>query len=277
MILLKIIGVLLKIIGAVLLLLLLAMCIPVHLGVLYEETVIVNIKYLFFKYTFDSASLNAEESEPETEPKKPGLIKTIFTYILGFFVWIFSLIKRLFSAIIRYGKRGIAYLKRKLFKPKPKKKRPDEDEPQKKPKKKQSLFGSLREDRGFWGAIGFFVDLGKALGGGMVRIYRGVAIDRFTLRAAVCGEDAADTAIKYGEVCSAAFPALSFLLTHARRYRQDIEITPNFAGDGNKIAFDGVFVLYPILILAHLLGAVFRFLISQIKYYIKRKQNEKKG
>lgn len=277
MILLKIVGVLLKIIGIVLLLLLLAMCIPVHLGVQYEETVIVKIQYLFFKYTFDSASLNAEESTSEAESKKPGFLKTMVTYLLGFLAWVFSLIKRLISAIIRYIKRGIAYLKRKFFKPKPKKKKPNDDKEPKKEKKQQSVFGNLREERGFWGAIGFFVDLGKALGGGMVRIYRGVAIDRFTLRVAICGEDAADTAIKYGEVCSVAFPALSFLLTHARRYRQDIEMAPNFAGDGNRIAFDGAFVIYPILILIHLLGAIFRFLISQIKYYITRKQNEKKG
>jgi hypothetical protein len=287
MILLKIIAVLLKLLGIILLLLLLAMCIPTRLGVTYKDTVIIHIQYLFFKYTFDSASLNEEKPEPEEKPKKPGLLKTVFTYLLGGVVWILRLIKRLLSAILKYiktySKRGIAGLKRFIkthFKSKPKKKQKqtdDDEEDSPKEKKQQSLFGSLREDRGFWGAIGFFADLGKALGGGLVRIYRGVAIEKFMLRVSICGEDAADTAIQYGKVCSVAYPALSFLLTHARRYRQDIEITPDFAGNGAPITFDGEFILYPILILAHLLGAVFRFLISQVRYYTTRKLNEKKG
>lgn len=280
MIILKIIGVLLKIIGIILLILLAAMCIPVHLGVLYDASVAVRIRYLFIKYTFDGGEQN-DETEPSDEPEKPpGKLKTLLLMVLGFFVWIFEAVKNGVLALIRLLKRGVAFLKKKFGK-KPKQKKTDADgEKPKKKKEKQSLFGTLREERGFWGAVQFFVDIGKALGGAMVRIYRGMAVDKFTLRFAVAGEDAADTAIKYGEVCSAAFPALSFLLMNARRYKQDIEITPNFAGDGNKIDFDGEFVIYPILVLAHLLGAVIRFLVLQIKITLKdkkNKENKKKG
>lgn len=281
MIILKIIGVLLKIIGVILLILLAAMCVPVHLGVRYDTSVTVRIQYLFIKYTFDGQSNGQDGGQPPSdEPEKPpGKLKMLLMMVLGFFVWIFEAVKNLVIAIAKLVKRGVTALKKK-FRPysKPKKKKSGADGGKaKQDKKKQSLFGTLREERGFWGAVQFFADIGKALGGAMVRIYRGVSVDKFTLRAAVSGEDAADTAIKYGEVCSAAFPALSFLLINARRYEQDIEIAPNFACDGNQIDFDGEFVIFPILVLMHLLGAVGRFLVLQIKITLQSKKDKEKG
>ena len=262
----KIIVVLLKIIGILLLILLAAMCVPVHLGVLYEESVVVRIRYLFVKYTFDGGEQSGGTTPSDQSENPPSKLQTALLMVAGFFVWLFETVKNGILTLIRYIKRGIAALKKKFRKNlKPKKKKSTSDTEKPKKKQKQSLFGTLREERGFWGAVQFFVELGKALGGAMVRIYRGVAIDKFTLRAAIAGEDAADTAIKYGEVCSAAFPALSFLLVNARRYTQDIEITPDFGGDGMPITFDGEFVIYPILVLVHLLGAVLKFIVLQIK------------
>lgn len=284
MILLKILVFLLRMIGVLLLILLAALCLPVYLGVLYDENVTVDIRYLLFlHYTIDGAQVTADEDETQKEEKPPSLLKKLLTLLLGGIVWLMETVGKGVKALLSLLRRGIAFLREKYrqrFPKKPKKKKTsdeeDEDEtPQQ--KKKQSLFGSLREQRGFWGAVKFFADLGRLLGGGMVRIYRGVAVERFTLRAAICGEDAADTAIKYGEVCCFAFPALSFLLTHARRYRQDIEIIPNFAGNGNKLSFDGVFTLYPILILAHLLGALLRFAFLQIKITIRIRQAKRKA
>lgn len=272
----KIIVVLLKIIGILLLILLAAMCVPVHLGVLYDESVAVRIRYWFLKYTFDGSSEPKDETKPSDQPEKPpSKLKMALMMVLGFFVWLFEAVKNGILTLISLIKRGIAALKKKFKKnPKSKKKKSSSDAEKNKKKQKQSLFGTLREERGFWGAVQFFVDIGKALGGAMVRIYRGVVVNKFTLRVAIAGEDAADTAIKYGEVCSAAFPALSFLLVNARRYTQDIEINPHFSGDGNQIYFDGEFVIYPILVLAHLLGAILRFIILQVKITLKNKKNQ---
>lgn len=271
----KIIVVLLKIIGILLLILLAAMCVPVHLGVLYEESVAVRIRYLFMKYTFDGGEQSGETKPSDQTEKPQNKLQTALLMVAGFFVWLFEAVKNGILTLIRYIKRGIAALKKKFRKNlKPKKKKSTSDTENPKKKQKQSLFGTLREERSFWGAVQFFVELGKALGGAMVRIYRGVAIDKFTIRAAVAGEDAADTAIKYGEVCSVAFPALSFLLVNARRYTQDIQINPDFGGDGMPITFDGEFVIYPILVLAHLLGAVMKFILLQIKITLQNKKNQ---
>ena len=281
MIILKIIGVLLEIIGVVLLIILAAMCIPVRVGVQYDSSFTVRIKYLFIKYTFDGAA-QGDKSENGGHKSVFAILNTLLVAVASPFVWIFGGIKKFFSKIAASVKRIAAALKKKFKKNLNSKQKKDDTQgahkaKSKKDKRERSVFGSLRDERGFLGAIGFFVEIGKAFGGSMWRIYRGVAVDKFTLRLDVSGEDAADTAIKYGEVCRAAFPALSFLLMSARRYNQDIDINPNFGNDGSRIYFDGEFLIYPILVVGHFLGAAIGFLISQVKVTLSNNRERQKG
>ncbi len=273
MIILKIIGSLLKFIGilllAVLILLLAVLCVPVGLRVKYEPEVTFGIRWLFIRYDFIGGD--------DAESKPPGRFRRLLARVWELIKLILAGIVWLISQAVAAVKRFFAFVKRqwrKVFKPKPKKKKrpaPKEEEP--KPPE-PSFFGALREQRGFFGALKFFVDLGKALGGSLVRIYRGVAVDEFILRVRITGEDAADTSIKYGQICSGAFPALSFLLEHTRHYTpkmSDIEITPDFGGEGIRVTFVGAFTVYPILVVGHLLWAVIKFAVSQIMITFKNK------
>ena len=69
----------------------------------------------------------------------------------------------------------------------------------------------------------------------------------------VTGDDAADTAIKYGEVASVVFPAVSFLTKNLKVRKYDVQITPDFlatkqkASLHNQIAFRPIRVLGPFL------------------------------
>lgn len=268
MIILKIIGVLLLII---LILIAAALCIPVCIGIKYDGATAVTIKYLFWRFSKQFGG-----DEPKIQIAKEP---TIFSKIRLSIKKSWHSIKRACSKAAQFIKRTFRRLKATVQKKQSsskKKKKPSSGSAQKSKTKstQQSLFGSLREERGFWGAIRFFADLGKLLGGFMVRIYRGIAANKFVLRAEIVGEDAADTAIKYGKVCAVAFPALSYLLNSMRRYNQDIEITPNFDGDEGRIYFEGEFVVFPVLVLWHALCALVKFVISQIKFALK---NRKKG
>ena len=270
LIVLKIIGVLLKIIGIllliILLLLLAAMCVPLHLEIRYEPDVTFRIRYLFVKYTVVG----------EKPPKKPpGVFLKALAAAGRFFGMALAAIKEIFSAIFRGIGKAARWIQSKIRrKPKPRPKKPPQP---KKPEKKQSFFGALKEQRGFFGALGFFADIGKALGGAMVRIYRGIRIDRLVLHASVSGKDAADTAIQYGRICSGAFPALSFLLSNTRGYdpsspkTRDIEIIPDFAGEGIVIYLIGELTVFPILMIGNLLWAVIKFAVAQIKFTSKLK------
>lgn len=278
MIILKIIGVLLLII---LILLVIALCIPVCIGIKYDDTVTLTVKYLFVRVIKEFGGEQA--SEAEYVDKEPAVFDKILKKVSEFF-------KRSWSAIKNGCKKAAGFIKRNYrrlrsiikakFKTRSKsrksrkKKGSGRGKSAKIKTSEQSLFGSLREERGFWGAIEFFVDLGKMFGGGLIKIYRGIAANKFVLRAEITGEDAADTAIKYGRICSAAFPMLSILLSNMRRYSQDIEITPNFDGEEGRIYFDGEFVAFPIIVICHALGAVIKFAWKQIKITLKNQMKK---
>ncbi len=273
MIVLKIIGILLKIIGVLLLiiilLLLAAMCVPVHLFVSYEPDVTLRVKYLFLKFFI------LGEKPPE---KPPGMIRRALAAIGKVLLLILYYIKMAISAVFRIIKKGFRWIRFIIRrKPKPKKKKPSEP---KAPEKKQGFFGSLKEQRGLFGALKFFADASKKLGGAVAKVYKGIRIDRLVLHASVSGEDAADTAVKYGRICAGVFPALSFLLSNTRAYdpanpkTKDIEITPDFAGEGIRIYFIGEFTLFPIRMIGNLLWAVMTFAVSQIRLTSKLKKNK---
>ena len=272
MIILKIIGVLLLII---LVLIATALCIPVCIGITYDGTTEIVIKYLFLRF-----SKRFGGDEPEIQAvKEPTIFSRIFSSISRFLKKSWHSVKRACAKAAQFIKRTFRKLKAALKKARSKsrtrKKQGSKGARQSKTKStEQSLFGSLREERGFWGAIKFFVDLGRMLGGCMLRIYRGITVNKFMLRAEIVGEDAADTAVKYGRVCAVAYPALSYLLGSARRYSQDIEITPNFDGDEGRIYFEGEFVVFPVLVLWHALCALVKFAVNQIKLTFN---NKKKG
>lgn len=276
MIILKIIGVLLLII---LILLIAAICIPVYVEIKYDETVTLRIKYLFVR--FIKFFGGEEVSNDEKELQEPTAFDKILSTITGFIEKSWCAIRIFFSNAANFIKRTLRKIRglvRAKFKqkaksrPKNKKQVTGGKKTSKTKSSDQGLFGSLREERGFWGAINFFVDLGKALGGGLVKMYRGIAANKFVLRVEIVGEDAADAAIKYGEICSVVFPSLSFLLSNMRRYNQNIEITPNFDGDEGRIYFDGEFIIYPVLIIGHALAAVIKFAIKQIKITFKNQK-----
>ena len=272
LIVLKILLLLLKIIGwlllIVLLLLIAAMCVPVRLYVGYEPDLKVRVRYLFLRFYI------AGEKPPK---KPPGRIRRSLAAAGNFLLIILHYIFSAFSAVFRGIKKGFRRLKF-IIRRKPKKKiKAVKKQPE---EKKQSFFGALREQRGFFGALKFFADSGKMLGGAVARIYRGIKINRLVLHADISGEDAADTAIKYGRICAGAFPALSFLVGHTRSYdpssskTNDIEITPDFGGEGIKIYFIGEFTLFPILMIGNLLRGVIKFAVAQIRYTSKLKKEK---
>lgn len=278
MIIFKIIGVLLLII---LVLLIAAICIPVCVGIKYDTTVTLEIKYFFVSFRREFGGEEPAEFENDRAVKEITVFDKILSTVSKLIKKSWNSIKNFCSGAADFIKRGLREtqkMMRSKFKLKTKAKEKRKNTSGRKTSKTkstdQSLLDSLYEERGFWGAVGFFVDIGKTLGGGLVKIYRGMAANRFVLRVKIVGEDAADTAIKYGKICSAAFPALSFLLSNMRRYSQDIEITPDFDGDEGSIYFDGEFKLFPILIIGHALGAVIKFAWQQIKITFNNKKRK---
>lgn len=117
-------------------------------------------------------------------------------------------------------------------KKKPKKKK-EKEEPEsevvKEPKKKKdNMFVNFYHNKGVEGVVQLLKDTAKALGGMFKRIGKSLVIDELIVSLRVSAGDSAETAIKYGKTCAAAFPAMGFIVNNLRVKRYDIEVVPDF-------------------------------------------------
>ncbi len=74
-------------------------------------------------------------------------------------------------------------------------------------------------------------------------------IKNVQLNLTVTGDDAADTAIKYGELASVVFPAVSFLTKNMKVRKYDVQITPDFLATKQKASFRNQIAFRPIRVL----------------------------
>lgn len=97
-------------------------------------------------------------------------------------------------------------------------------------------------------------------------ILRHLKITNLSVDINVSGSDAAQTAISYGAVCSAVYPAVSFITTKIETEKNQVNIKPDY-DEGKTKAF--LFAELKILPL-HLMSV----LISVIKYLVKIKTSK---
>ena len=167
--------------------------------------------------------------------------------------------------------------KEKEDKPKKEKKKKKEettqnkDETVKEPKKKKdNMFVRFYRNRGVSGVVQLLKDAAKALGGMFKRIGRAFIFEELFVSLSVGASDSAETAIKYGKVCSAAFPAMGLIVNTMRVNRYSIDINPDFIYGKNvaklhtKISARPIKILFAGNILAFEL--LFKVVIKLLKH-----------
>ncbi len=100
--------------------------------------------------------------------------------------------------------------------------------PEPKKKKKDNMFVRFYNNRGVSGVVQLLKDAAKAVGGMFKRIGRAFLFEELYISMNVGAGDSAETAIKYGKVCSAAFPAMGLIVSNMRIQKYNLEIVPDF-------------------------------------------------
>ena len=170
------------------------------------------------------------------------------------------------------------FLKIKLYPRKPKEKKPKEEKPEeeeepkeeeeeekedeKKPKEGGSLLKTLYDAEGI---DGLYAILKKVLyytkrffGSSM----RGVVVDELWLDVRCTKEDAAATAIYYGEVCAVLFPLLGALASKCRLKKYDFNIYPDYLARFSDASFVTSFHFTPMYFIGVTTAYVFRLLFG---------------
>lgn len=161
---------------------------------------------------------------------------------------------------------------KKEKKKKEKKKDKKEEEPKKEnetikePKKKKgdNMFVRFYKNRGVDGVVQLLKDAVAALGGMFGRIGRAFTFEELYIALQIGGDDSADTAIKYGEVCAGAFPAMGLFVNKARVKKYSIDISPDFIYNKTEARLHTQISLRPIKLINAVFVLVFELLFKVV-------------
>ena len=172
---------------------------------------------------------------------------------------------------------------KKLTQKKPEEEKPPEEEEKKEEEeekepeepKGESFLQRFKREQGFSGIMQFLGDILHALGsmfGDIIR--RTFVVQKLFLRLRIGTSDAASTALTYGKVCAAVYPALGILCSQFRVREYDADIAADYLA--GTISGQLVFAvsMRPIKLIAALMKFVFRVIVAALK--TKKRARERK-
>lgn len=231
-----ILKILLWVILAVLLLLAAAMLIPLRVTVKYTDSIELVLKFLFIKIPLvprEEKSKNKEKSK--IKKKKKTLNKTEAT-----------------SKKRKNGSQTDGSTEEKTE---------GDDEKG----SKISQLKDLYKQHGLSGLINIFRELARLAGDTLKPLFKRVRLNRLDLDVCVAKDNAADTAVYFGYVCSAVYPALSVLLNVIRFEDYSVNIKPDFDKKESEIMLYAEISVMTCFAVYALLYALIRFIILKIK------------
>lgn len=190
---------------------------------------------------------------------KSNLVWKIILGIILFFILLLSVKLKVFV----HSEDGIdlsvgwLFLKFQILPKKEKKKKKPKKEKKKKPKEKdetipepkkkgENIFLRFYRNNGVDGVVELLKRTTDALGGMFRGVGRAFLFEELFINLLVGTGDSADTAVKFGKTCAAAYPAMGFLTTHMRVKKSDLEIQPDFINGSNKAKLHAKISVRPI-------------------------------
>lgn len=156
--------------------------------------------------------------------------------------------------------------KKKKRKKKIPKKKKDTDDNKNKKEKKPSYLKKLSDKRGVEGLISMLSEIVKLVGTTLKGVFANIVIEDFDLSLTVVGEDAADTALKYGKLCGVVYSAVSVICGTAKCEEYSVNVTPDFDDEAKmKVYADTKFYIRIYFVLKYGLKALFKLLMIRYK------------
>ncbi len=135
-----------------------------------------------------------------------------------------------------------------------------------KQKDKDSYVKKLSEKKGVEGIVSMVIDLAKLAASTLKGIMSHTVIKRFDIKLTVVGDDAADTALKYGKICSVFYPAVTIVCESAKCKDYSLDVTPDFSDDAvSKVYGDFRFHIRVFYVLKYGLRALSKIILIRYK------------
>lgn len=157
------------------------------------------------------------------------------------------------------------FIKIKLIPPKEKKKKvtdeknkEDKKQSEKGSKKQEGSFKRLYKKRGFDGLIQIIKEVTLIVKNASTKILKHTVVKKLKIDLVIVGDDAGDTAMKYGYVCAAIYPAVSILDSNIKIKHKEIDILPGFNEDKMKILVESKVNIRSLFLLHTMISAAFK-------------------
>lgn len=151
--------------------------------------------------------------------------------------------------------------KKKPKKDKAKKKKTDDEK-----KDDDSYVKKLSDKKGVEGIVSMLVDLSKLAASTLKSLVSHTVINKFDIKLTVVGEDAADTALKYGKICSVFYPAVTIVCETAKCKDYSLDVTPDFSDEAKAcVSADLRFHIRAFYVLKYGLKALVKLVIIRYK------------
>lgn len=135
----------------------------------------------------------------------------------------------------------IGFVRLTLFPQKPKKKKPQKPKKAKKKSNKKSSDNkkekNLLQKKGISGIIKIIKRVARLAQGVLKDFFKRVKVSKFMLSVKVVGEDAADTAVKYGYCCSAIYPSFGIIVRAVDCKKYGVDVLPDFTENAQTHIF----------------------------------------
>lgn len=140
---------------------------------------------------------------------------------------------------------------------KEKKKKPEEE------KEKTGKFSKIKgilESKGLSGLLDFFKELAGVAAGAGKKLFSHLVIYQLSVDITVSNEDAAETAIQYGQACAVVYPAMSMVTTVAKCKQSYVCVIADFDDKKTKADFRLKAGMRPIFVLTAGISGLIRLI-----------------
>jgi len=139
--------------------------------------------------------------------------------------------------------------------------------------KKDNFFKKLYKEKGIADTVKIFSYVIKIIAEKLLWLIKKLKIRKFNLVLFVVGDDAADTAIKYGSICSAIYPLIAFLDANLNFKAEKIDVFSDFEGEKSNISFSVDIKAEIIVLLAVAISALIEYKKIRDVFFDERKQH----
>lgn len=196
----------------------------------------------------------------------------IVTAVLAVIVLLLSCPVHLYASYQEEWRARIRYLfitytlvpKKTKRKRKKKKKEPAPSEKKEEQEKSSGLRDIIKE-KGIKGLLELLKQLANAAVGGAKILFRHLVIRKCNLTVTVGDEDAAETAMEYGYLCAAVYPASGAIISNTKCRDHNIRVVCDFHQKETTVWFQGHASVKLVFLAAAAVTAFFRFLKTEIK------------